>query len=107
MATNMVPSLSQAPLGLSALEDMGDMPAIEIEIENPEGVRIGLDGMEIDLMPDEEGEDFDANLAEEMDSGELQKVASDIIEMVDADINSRKEWVEMYVKGLDVLGMVL
>ena len=64
MATNMVPSLSQAPLGLSALEDMGDMPAIEIEIEDPEGVRIGLDGMEIDLMPDEEGEDFDANLAD-------------------------------------------
>jgi hypothetical protein len=101
----MVPSLSQAPLGLSALEDMGDMPAIEIEIENPDGVRIGLDGMEIDLMPDEEGEDFDANLAEEMDSGELQKVASDILEMVDSDIGSRKEWVEMYVKGLDVLGM--
>ena len=105
MATNMVPSLSQAPLGLSALEDMDDMPAIEIEIEDPDGVRIGLDGMEIDLMPEEGEEEFDTNLAEEMDKGELQKVASDIIEMVDADINSRKEWVEMYVKGLDVLGM--
>ncbi len=105
MATNMVPSLSQAPLGLSALEDMGDEPMIEIEIENPDGVRIGLDGMEIDLMPDEDVESFDANLAEDMDSGELAKVASDIVEMVDADINSRKEWVDMYVKGLDVLGM--
>ena len=105
MATNMVPSLSQAPLGLSALEDMDDMPAIEIEIEDPDGVRLGLDGMEIDLMPEEGEEEFDTNLAEEMDKSELQKVASDIIEMVDADINSRKEWVEMYVKGLDVLGM--
>jgi hypothetical protein len=101
----MVPSLSQAPLGLSALEDMGDEPVIEIEIEDPEGVRIGLDGMEIDLMPEEKAEDFDANLAEDMDKSELAKVASDIIEMVDADINSRKEWVDMYVKGLDVLGM--
>ena len=105
MATNMVPSLSQAPLGLSALEDMGDEPMIEIEIENPDGVKIGMDGIEIDLMPKDEELSFDANLAEEMDSGELQKVASDIIEMVDADINSRKEWVDMYVKGLDVLGM--
>jgi len=107
MATNMFPSLSQAPLGLDALapeEDDGS-GAIEIEIENPDGVRIGLDGMEIDLMPEEEGEDFDANLAEEMDASELQRVASDIIEMVDSDIASRKEWVEMYVKGLDVLGM--
>ena len=105
MANSMFPSLSQAPLGLDALEDMGDEPMIEIEIENPEGVRIGMDGMEIDLMPEEEAEEFDANLAETMGAGDLQKVASDIIEMVDADINSRKEWVDMYVKGLDVLGM--
>jgi hypothetical protein len=40
-----------------------------------------------------------------MDESELQKLATDLIEMVDADIGSRKEWVEMYVKGLDVLGM--
>ena len=97
-------SLSQAPMGLDSLV-MDDTPAIEIEIENPDGVKIGLDGMEIDLMPpDEEGE-FDENLAEIMDSSELQKVASDLIELVDADISSRKDWVEMYVKGLDVLGM--
>jgi hypothetical protein len=105
MATNMVPSLSQAPLGLDALEDMGDEPLIEIEIENPDGVKIGMDGLEIDLMSEGEELSFDANLAEEMDASDLQTVASDIVEMVDADINSRKEWVDMYVKGLDVLGM--
>jgi hypothetical protein len=101
----MVPSLSQAPLGLSAMmpEEVG--PGIEIEIENPDGVKIGLDGMEIDLMPETDEEEFDANLAEEMDEGALQKIASDLIEMVDADITSRKDWTEMYVKGLDVLGM--
>jgi hypothetical protein len=102
----MFPSLSQAPLGLDALAPEEDGPGIEIEIENPDGVRLNLDGTEIDLMPEDDGEEaFDANLAEEMDKGELQKVASDIIEMVDADIASRKDWVEMYVKGLDVLGM--
>jgi len=108
MATNMFPSLSQAPLGLDALaqpEDMGEGPDIEISIENPEGVVVGLDGMAIDLMPDADEEEFGANLAEEMDEGELQKVASDLLEMVDADISSRKDWVDMYVKGLDVLGM--
>jgi hypothetical protein len=97
-------SLSQAPLGLSNLE-LDETPAIEIEIENPEGVRIGLDGMEIDLMPKENEEGFDDNLAEYLDEGELQSIASDLIEMVDADINSRKDWVDTYVKGLDVLGM--
>jgi hypothetical protein len=97
-------SLSQAPLGLNNLE-IDDTPVIEIEIENPEGVKIGLDGMEIDLMPEENEENFSDNLAEYIDEGELQGIASDLIEMVDADINSRKDWVDMYVKGLDVLGM--
>jgi hypothetical protein len=97
-------SLSQAPLGLQDIE-LDDTPAVEIEIVNPEGVKIGMDGMEIDLMPETEEEDFSDNLAEYMDDSELQKIASDLIEMVDTDVNSRKDWVEMYVKGLDVLGM--
>jgi len=97
-------SLSQAPLGLQDIE-LDDTPAVEIEIVNPEGVKIGMDGVEIDLMPETEEEDFSDNLAEYMDDSELQKIASDLIEMVDTDVNSRKDWVEMYVKGLDVLGM--
>jgi len=97
-------SLSQAPLGLDSLV-MDEMPAIEIEIENPDGVIVGIDGMEIDLMPEDSEDDFDANLAEDMDEGELQKLAGDLVGLIDADIASRKEWVDMYVKGLDVLGM--
>jgi len=98
-------SISQAPMGLDSLLPQEEGPGIEIQIENPDDVTIGIDGMMIDLMPDVEEGDFDGNLAEEMSPGELQKVASDIVEMVDADINSRKDWVEMYVKGLEVLGM--
>jgi len=97
-------SLSQAPLGLDSLV-MDEMPAIEIEIKNPDGVIVGIDGMEIDLMPEDTEGDFDENLADVMDEGELQKLASDLVGMIDADIASRKEWVDMYVKGLDVLGM--
>jgi len=105
----MFPSLNPAPLGLDALApEMEEGPGIEIQIENPEGVIVGMDGVEIDLMEiiaGDKSDDFDANLAEEMDEGELQKLASDLVELVDADIGSRKDWVEMYVKGLDVLGM--
>jgi len=97
-------SLSQAPMGLNDLE-LDDTPALEIEIENPEGVRLNMDGVEIDLMPEDDEEGFGDNLAEYMDKGELEKISSDLIEMVDSDINSRKDWVDMYVKGLDVLGM--
>ena len=109
MATNMFPSLNPAPLGLDALApEMDEGPGLEIQIENPEGLIVGMDGLEIDLMEivaGDKSDDFDANLADEMDEGELQKLASDLVEMIDADIGSRKEWVEMYVKGLDVLGM--
>ena len=79
---------------------------IEIEIVNPEAVSIGMDGLEIELEPGQESvEDFDANLAEYMDDSELQTLASDLMGEVDADIGSRKDWVDMYVKGLEVLGM--
>lgn len=97
-------SLYSAPEGIDSL--LEDGPDVEIEITNPEDVVIGIDGLEIELMPEKEtGEDFDANLAEYMDDGDLETVGADIVEMVEADINSRKDWVEMYVKGLDVLGM--
>ena len=106
MATNMDKALYSAPTGLDVVEEA---PALEIEIENPEGVKIGIDGVEIDLMPDlgKDGEavEFDSNLAEHMDESELEKVGSDIMGMIEADIASRKDWTEMFVKGLEVLGM--
>jgi hypothetical protein len=96
-------SLYTAPVGLDSLT--GDDSSIEIEIVNPESVTLGVGEVEITLEPDDESGDFGTNLAEEMDAGELQKIAGDLISEIDADISSRKEWVDMYVKGLEVLGM--
>ena len=79
---------------------------IEIEIEDPESVKIGMGGVEIEIEPGgSEEEAFDSNLAEHMSEAELQKIAGDIMELVEADISSRKDWVDTYVKGLDVLGL--
>jgi hypothetical protein len=108
MASNsMMPSISQAPMGLDDLE-MDDSPAIEIEIEDPQGLKVGIDGVEIDLMPDtgEAGDDeFDDNLAEYIDESELGKIGSEITALIEADITSRKDWTDMFVRGLEVLGM--
>ena len=95
-------SLYAAPVGLDSLGE--NESAIEIEVVDPEAVTISAGDMEITIVPDGE-DDFGKNLAEDMDEGELQKIASDLIEEIDADITSRKDWVEMYVKGLEVLGM--
>ena len=71
MATNIDQALVPLDMGLMTAE-----PAIEIEIEDPEAVKLGIDGMEIDLMPEiPTAEEFDANLAEFMDEGELQSLA--------------------------------
>ena len=109
MATSsMVPSIMQAPMGLDFSDIVqDDTPALEVIIEGADDVVIGLDGLEIDLMPEEEKDEpaFDANLAEYMDEGELEKLGSDLVGEVESDIASRKDWVDMYVKGLDVLGM--
>ena len=77
-------SLYGAPEGIEALA-MDEAP-IEIEIVNPEGVSIGIDGVEIDLMPEDENEEeeFDSNLAEFMSESDLQKIAGGIMELIEA-----------------------
>jgi len=106
MATsNIDKALYPADGGLPDLMDMGE-PALEIEIENPDSVTLADGSMEITIEPGKEvSDDFSKNLAEEMDDSELGALASELMEYVDADINSRKDWTETYVKGLEVLGM--
>ena len=72
-------ALGHAPLGLD-LEEMMDEPALEIEIEDPEAVRIGIDGKPIlEIEQVEVEDDFNANLAEEMDEDELTQLCNDLI----------------------------
>ena len=101
-------ALNQAPLGLIGDEIMEEGPGIEIEIEDPESVKIGMDGLEIEIEPREETEDdFNANLAEYIGEEELQMLASELIGDFDDDISSRKDWIQTYVDGLELLGMKL
>jgi len=103
MATSsMDKGLYQAPLGM---EQEMDAP-IEIEIEDPESVHIGIGGMEIDLKPPKPtAEDFDANLADFMEDRELDSLGMDLIGDFDKDQMDRKEWIKTYVDGLKLLGL--
>ena len=104
MAANIDKSLYQAPEGIEALA--AAEPEIEIEIEDPESVTIGIDGLEIVLEKEEESTDeFNANLAEHMSEGELTELASDLVGDFDSDISSRKDWIQTYVDGLELLGL--
>jgi hypothetical protein len=102
MATNIDKSLYQAPTGLSDLAG----PDIEIEIEDPEAVRIGIDGIEIEIEPGEDtAEDFEANIADYMSDSELDSLGSELIDDFGKDIMDRKEWIQTYVDGLKLLGL--
>ena len=106
MATNMDKGAYAAPQGLEELAASQDMPELEISIENPDSVEIGIDGLTIELAPGAEtDEEFNANLADFMDSGALTEVAGDLLGDFDGDISSRKEWLDTYVDGIELLGM--
>jgi len=97
--------LYQTPEGL-AVEEEAQM---EIDIVNPEMVTMDDGSVEITLVPEagmEEaaGAPFDANLAEYLEDGQLTEIASELIDYVETDTSSRKEWADTFVKGLDVLG---
>ena len=100
-------SLYEAPQGLDALDEMNNStPELEIEIEDPESVTIGLDGKPILEFTQEEAEDdFNTNLAEEMDDTLLQSLASELTSDYEDDVASRKDWLQTYVDGLELLGL--
>ena len=100
--------LYAAPEGMDEMLE-GDKPEAELEIEivNPDMVMLDDGSMEITIIPDADDSDllpFDGNLAEALDDGQLAGLAEDLLGLIDADIESRKDWADTFVKGLDVLG---
>ena len=87
-------ALYQAPVGLDALA-VEEEP-LEIVIEDVEL---------IDIEMDEEEADFDANLAEYLSEKELTQIAGDLLGDFEEDVSSRKDWIQTYVDGLELLGM--
>jgi hypothetical protein len=92
--------LYQAPEGIAALQE----PPIEIEIVDPEEVKIRAGNFEIDIQP-EEDESFGENLAEQMTESELMVLGSELVGLFEADQSARKDWADTYVDGLKLLGL--
>ena len=97
-------SVTQAPQGIEELAKLE--PAMEIEIEDPESVTIGVDGLEIEIEPGKEvSDEFNANLAEDLDERQLTELSGDLVGEFQSDIDSRKDWLTTYVDGLELLGL--
>jgi len=89
-------SLYAAPQGLAA-------EPIQVEIEDPEAVHIEGPGFEMHMEKHES--DFYANLAEEIDESYLQSISYELLGDLEEDISARKEWLDIYVKGMKLLGL--
>lgn len=84
--------------------------ALEIVIENPDSVGIFDDdgGMVIDLDPQDSplmGVQHDSNLVDYLSDTELDMLASELVSAFEADRNSRADWEDSYIRGLDLLGL--
>jgi len=97
------------PVGI---EDMGEAEAmIEIDLMAGDGTEVVLENGDVEITfgggpaEDEELAPFDANLAEYLDDEELTTIASELVGYVESDIDSRKEWANTYVKGLESIGL--
>ena len=103
MATNIDKALYEAPKGLDQLG--AEEEPIEIEIEDPEAVRIKTGDIEIEIEPTEDDDEFSKNLAEDIPDDVLASLASELIGDFETDVSSRKDWVQTYVDGLELLGL--
>jgi len=87
----------------------GELEAgMEVDISSANGAEMTEDGgMIIDFNPDaiDPSEDFFANLAEEISEDILKKLGTELIGQYQGDRDSRSEWEETYIKGLDQLGL--
>jgi hypothetical protein len=102
-------AVNQAPMGIDEMmaQAANMEPDIEIEIEDPEEVTVRVGDMEIVLDPDnmEDDEEFGANLAEEMEEESLAALSEELLSDFEEDTGSRRDWMQTYVDGLELLGM--
>ena len=107
MATNMDRALYAAPQGLDQINNDEEEP-IQITIEDPEAVDIEGPGFGMHMeKAEEDEEEFNKNLAEEISEGDLTQLSGDLIEDYESDISGRKDWIQTYVDGLQLLGLKL
>lgn len=100
-------SIYAAPQGIAALDSDENNDGIEIEIEDPEAVRIRAGDLEIEIESDDDETvgDFNANLAEDMDQAEMESIVGDLLDNIKNDLAARKDWEETYKEGLTLMGL--
>lgn len=109
--------------GLAEPRDSSIGPVDIPELPPPSPTQTDSDGTRVTVMDDgsviidtgrrseptalDDPDKFDANIAEQMDSGDLDTLAQDLIEGIKADVQSRTSLLSNYAKGIDLLALTL
>jgi hypothetical protein len=73
-----------------------------VDVEIIPDIEEGVAGAFFD---EEEAPEFNDNLAEFMEEGDMQSLASELITEYESDRASRLDWEKTYIEGLDLLGL--
>ena len=80
-----------------------------LHIDNPDGTTTIDFNPDLSELDSDEKEDssFEANLSKKMDESRLGQIATDLIDGVDRDESSRKDWLVTRAQGISLLGLIL
>tara|TARA_B000000609_G_scaffold158176_1_gene154916 strand:+ start:3387 stop:5714 length:2328 start_codon:yes stop_codon:yes gene_type:complete len=91
-----------------AVEKNNEIVDEEIKVEEiqeqPDGMPVDVSVEGEEVAEERPQDDFNANLAENMDERTLREMASELVQEYKKDKLSRKDWEDAYIKGLDLLG---
>ena len=77
-----------------------------LSVENPDGsITISLDGKPLKEQDAKKATDWFDNLAEDMEETELNRIAENLLRGIEADIQSRQDWIDDRAEGIKLLGL--
>jgi hypothetical protein len=103
-------ALNEDDIQVEILDDGSTLPGEDPEVEELEGIEVILEseeGEEEEEVAEAEADDdgFNENLADQYDDSVLASIATDLISEFQADVDSRKDWIQTYTDGLELLGL--
>ena len=105
---NQIDKAMDAVSAALEIEPIGEEVQIDSKGVEFDGFEIMDDGSAEEIITNETIDQsqipFDANLSEYISDDKLSKFSSDLVNAFEADKDSRKDWEDTYVKGLDMLG---
>lgn len=105
------PAVGSADIVVEIDEEGSDRPELDskgniLKIEHSDGsISVSLDGSPIEEAEGKEGDDWFANLVDDIDQAELSRISGDLLKGIEDDLISRKEWVEDRAQGIKLLGL--